>query len=81
MRQVLSLSLPQQTTKEIKKSAKQKGFTSVSSYIKYLFEADSDVISIEELLEDVKQAEKDYKEGKCIKANSLSEALALYDSK
>ena len=75
MRQVLSLSLPPQTAKEIKKNAKQKGFTSVSSYIKFLFEADNDVISKEELLEDVKIAEKEYKQGKTIKANSLAELL------
>ncbi len=75
MRQVLSLSLPPQTTKEIKKNAKQKGFTSVSSYIKYLFEADNDAISKKELLEDVKIAEMEYKQGKTIKANSLAELL------
>ncbi|MFH1947439.1 MAG: hypothetical protein ABIJ23_04780 [Candidatus Magasanikbacteria bacterium] len=80
MRQVLSLSLPQQMTKEIKKSAKQKGFSSVSSYVKYLFETDNDVITTEQLLEDVKEAERDYKAGKCIKANSLTEALKIYDS-
>ena len=80
MRQVLSLSLPQQTTKQIKKSAKQKGFASVSSYVKYLFEADNDVITIEQLLKDVKEAERDYQAGKCIKANSITEALKVYDS-
>lgn len=80
MRQVLSLSLPQETTKEIKKSAKQRGFDSVSSYIKYLFETDNDVISAKQLLRDVEEAEKDYKAGKCIKANSLTEALKIYDN-
>lgn len=80
MRQVLSLSLPQQITKQIKKSAKQKGFESVSGYIKYLFEADNDVISVAQLLKDVEEAEKDYKAGKCIKANSIDEALKIYDS-
>ncbi len=75
MRQVLSLSLPQQTTEEIKKSAKQKGFASVSSYIKYLFEADNDTISKEELLEDVRIAEMEYKQGKTIKANSIADLL------
>ncbi len=75
MRQVLSLSLPLQTTKELKKSSKQKGFTSVSSYIKYLFEADQDLISEEELLEDIRIAEKEYKAGKTIKANSIADLL------
>ncbi|PIZ94333.1 MAG: hypothetical protein COX81_03815 [Candidatus Magasanikbacteria bacterium CG_4_10_14_0_2_um_filter_37_12] len=81
MRQVLSLSLPQQTTKEIKKKAKQKGFASVSSYIKYLFEADNDVISVAQLLKDVEETERDYEEGKCIQAASITEALKIYDSK
>jgi len=80
MRQVLSLSLPQQTTRDIKKSAKQKGFSSVSAYIKYLFEADSDVITTKQLLKDVRDAEKDYADGKCIQATSVSEALNMYDS-
>ena len=80
MRQVLSLSLPKETTKEIKQSAKQKGFASVSSYIKYLFEADNDVISVAQLLKDVEEAEKDYKAGRCIKASSITEALKIYDN-
>ena len=75
MRQVLSLSLPQPTTKELKKTAKQRGFDSVSGYVKYLFEADKDLISEEELLENIKIAEKEYKEGKCVKANSLVDLL------
>ena len=81
MRQVLSLSLPQQATKEIKSLSKKKGFSSVSSYIKYLIEMDKDLILEEELLKDIKQGQSDYKKGKCIKANSLTEALDIYDSK
>ena len=81
MRQVLSLSLPLQTTKEIKKTAKQKGFASVSNYIKFLFESDNDSITKEQLLKDVKEAERDYNAGKCIKATSITEALKIYDSK
>lgn len=71
MRQVLSLSLPQQTTIEIKKSAKQRGFTSVSGYIKYLFDLDQDLISETELLNSIKSARQEYKEGRAIKAKSL----------
>lgn len=80
MRQVLSLSLPRQTTKQIKINAKQKGFASVSSYMKFLFEADNDVITKEQLLKDVKAVQRDYNEGKCIKANSISEAFKIYDN-
>ena len=75
MRQVLSLSLPQKTTKEIKKSAKQRGFDSVSGYIKYLFELDKDLISETELLNSIKSARKEYKEGEAIKAKSLAELI------
>lgn len=81
MRQVLSLSLPQQATKEIKSLSKKRGFSSVSGYIKHLVELDKDTISEEELLRDIKQGQKNYREGKCIKANSLSEAIKIYDSK
>ncbi|MBI2437005.1 MAG: hypothetical protein HYV41_04665 [Candidatus Magasanikbacteria bacterium] len=75
MRHVLSISLPLQTTKDIKKNAKQKGFVSVSSYIKYLFETDTNLISKEELLEDVRIAEMEYTRGKTVNANSIAELL------
>ena len=75
MRQVLSLSLPQQTTKEIKRNAKHRGFSSVSSYVKYLFELDKNLISEKELLNSVKEARADYKQGKMIKADSIVNLL------
>lgn len=75
MRQVLSLSLPPQTTVEIKKSAKQRGFDSVSGYVKYLFDLDKDLISETELLGSIKSARKEYKEGKAIKAKSLADLV------
>lgn len=75
MRQVLSLSLPQKTTIEIKKSAKQRGFDSVSGYVKYLFDLDKDLISETELLSSIKSARKEYKEGKAIRAKTLAELI------
>ncbi len=72
MRQVLSLSLPSQTTKELKKSSKQRGFNSVSAYVKYLFELDKNLLSEEYLLDSIKKARKEYKENKTIKADSLN---------
>ena len=69
MRQVLSLSLPEETTKELKESAKRRGFESISAYVKYLFYLDKDLISETELLNSVKSARKEYKEGKAIKEN------------
>jgi Arc/MetJ-type ribon-helix-helix transcriptional regulator len=75
MRQVLSLSLPEQITKEIKISSKQKGFSSVSGYIKYLFELDKNLISEKELLSAVREARKEYAGGKTIKAKSITDLL------
>ena len=75
MRQVLSISLPNQTTQLIKKRAKKRGFASVSGYIKYLFSLDEDLISEKELLAAVKQARREYKQGKTIKAKSMADLL------
>ncbi len=75
MRQVLSLSLPPQSNREIKNLAKKRGFTSVSGYIKYLIELDKNLISEEELLTSIKQSRKEYKAGKTVKAKSISELV------
>lgn len=75
MRQVLSLSLPLETTKQIKMRTKIKGFRSVSSYIKYLTTLDDDLISEEELLQSIKEARLEHKNGQSIKANSLADLL------
>ena len=81
MRQVLSLSLPLQVTKEIKALSKKRGFDSVSGYVKHLVESDKDVISEKELWKHIKQGRKEYKQGKCITAGSLAEAMKIYDGK
>jgi Arc/MetJ-type ribon-helix-helix transcriptional regulator len=75
MRQVLSLSLSQEMKQKIKKNAKQRGFNSVSEYVKYLFDLDKDLISERELLNSIKQARQEYKKGRAIKAKSLAEIL------
>jgi hypothetical protein len=75
MRQVLSLSLSEQITKEIKISSKQRGFNSVSAYVKYLFELDKNLISEKELLSAVKEARKEYQNGKTVKAKSIADLL------
>ena len=77
MRQVLSISLPQSEVKTIKRKTKERGFKTVSDYIKFLVKEDNDDdwISDEELMEDIRIAEKEYKEGKLIKANSLADLL------
>lgn len=75
MRKVISLSLPEKTTKEIKSLSGRRGFSSVSSYIKHLIELDKDLISEEKLLSSIKQARKEYKGGKTIVAKSMSELI------
>jgi Arc/MetJ-type ribon-helix-helix transcriptional regulator len=76
MRKVLSVSLSSDLEKKIKSKTKKKGFDSVSSYIKYLISIDNDLISEEELLEEVERAEKEYEKGDFIKAKSMAD---LYD--
>lgn len=75
MREILTLSLPQKTKQLIKKRAKNKGFDSVSGYIKYLLSLDEGLISEKELLNAVKEARKEYKQGKTIKAKSMADLL------
>ena len=75
MRQVLSLSFPEKMTKEVKNLAKRRGFDSLSSYIKYLVELDKELISETELLASVKEARREYRAGKAVKAKSIAELL------
>jgi Arc/MetJ-type ribon-helix-helix transcriptional regulator len=75
MRQVLSLSLTGQTTKELKALSKKRGFASVSDYIRELIQQDKDLISVDQLLSYVREAEKEYKAGKTIKAKSMADLL------
>ena len=75
MRQIISLSLPQEITEEVKSLSKIRGFSSVSGYIKHLIELDKDLISEKELLDSVKQARKDYKEGRTVTAKSMLELI------
>lgn len=75
MRQVLSLSLPTTDIRQIKTFAKKRGYSSVSSYVKYLLKADEDLISETELLKMVRKADKEYQAGKSIKARSIADLL------
>lgn len=75
MRQVLSLSLSEQSTKDIKKLSKKRGFKSVSEYIKYLVDLDSNLISDAELLNSVKSARQEYKSNETVTANSISDLV------
>ena len=75
MRQVLSLSLPTTDVRQVKTLARKRGYSSVSSYVKYLLKADEDLISETDLLKTVRQARKEYRAGKSIKAKSLADLV------
>jgi hypothetical protein len=75
MRQVLSLSLSPCAATELKSLAKKRGFASVSGYVQYLLGLEKDLISEKRLLASVRQARKEYKTGRTIKARSLADLL------
>jgi Arc/MetJ-type ribon-helix-helix transcriptional regulator len=75
MREILSLSLPAEMAKEIKITAKKRGFASVSEYLKKLVQMDKDMITADQLLVMAEKAEKDYKAGRTIKAASMADLL------
>jgi len=75
MREVLSISLREQTAEEIKQKAKDKGFLSVSSYISFLIEQDNDLISENELLERSKKSSSKYNKNKLHKLKSVGDLM------
>ncbi len=75
MRTILNLSLPPKTAETIKKRAKDYGFASTSGYIRFLLELDDSLISSGELIKMSARAEKEYKNKKMEKINSLAELL------
>jgi len=75
MRNILTLSLSDELKESAQKMAKKRKFGTVSEYIRFLLREDKDVITDEELWEDVQAARRDYREGKTIKAKSLRELL------
>ncbi|MFA5208025.1 MAG: hypothetical protein WC428_05200 [Candidatus Paceibacterota bacterium] len=75
MRKVLSISITDTLEKEIKRKTKLRGFDSVSDYIKSLLAIDDDLISEEELLEDIRVGQEDYKKGRIIRAKSIADLI------
>lgn len=73
MRKIINISLPEEIAKKVKSRAKTAGFRSVSGYFKSLVEMDQNLISEDELLEMVKEADREYKKG------TLKECKSLYD--
>ncbi|MBP7114060.1 MAG: hypothetical protein KBA40_01255 [Candidatus Peribacteraceae bacterium] len=64
MRSVLSISIPPKKLAALKRRAKREGMT-ISAYALRIFDAEEQFISEEELLRDIEQGRKDFKEGKC----------------
>lgn len=75
MRTILNLSLPPKIAISVKKRAKQHGFSSVSEYIRFLLEMDTDLISVEDILKMGRKAEREYRSGKIKQLNSLADLL------
>lgn len=75
MRSTLTISLPETQLEELKQKAKKHGFISISEYFRFLGNLDEGLISKEELLKFVKQAERDYKKGKLKKARPLADFI------
>jgi macrodomain Ter protein organizer (MatP/YcbG family) len=65
MRAVLSISIPPKKLQIIKKKAKKEGMT-ISAYVIQLIDEEEGMISEKELLEDLKQGEKDFAEGRYV---------------
>lgn len=79
MRKVLSISTTEIMEKKVKQNAKKNGFSNISAYVNYLFSMNDDMISEEELLNDIKSAQDDYKKGKFIKAKSIADLVKNAD--
>ncbi|MDP4007843.1 MAG: hypothetical protein Q8P68_01495 [Candidatus Peregrinibacteria bacterium] len=74
MRAILNVSLPPDKKKEIERRAKKMGL-SISSYVLYTIDLEQKMISEDELLERIKEAEKNYKEGKTKILKSLADLM------
>lgn len=60
MRQIMNISLPQETVKLIKMEVKKGGFVSVSEFMRHLIR----LWNAEQLVADVKQSKKEFARGK-----------------
>lgn len=60
MRQILNISLPEETVKMIKQEAKQEGFVSVSEFIRHVIR----VYNTKKLLKGIRQSQKEFAAGK-----------------
>ncbi len=78
MNTTISFAIPVKEAKRTRQLARQRGFRSVSQYMRFLVtsETDTDLITEEEILRRSKDAKRLYEEGKLIEAASLSEYLS-----
>jgi Arc/MetJ-type ribon-helix-helix transcriptional regulator len=76
MRSTISISLPKEEVSHMKTLAKQRGFATVSEYIRYLIsESSGEIITNQELLHRSTNADSLHKQGKLKKLSSLSELI------
>ena len=69
MRQIVNISLPVQTTKEVKKAVKDSGFASISEFFRYLLREWQEG----KLLVELEKSQKEVKSGKARKLKSLAD--------
>lgn len=74
MRAVLAISLPVQTKEEVEERA-QKAHKTTSAYVLDALEIVKQMISEEELLARIKEAERNYKKGKTKILKSLKDLI------
>ncbi|HLG25671.1 MAG TPA: ribbon-helix-helix domain-containing protein [Candidatus Gracilibacteria bacterium] len=69
MRQIVNISLPEETVKMIKAEVKKGGFASVSEFMRHLIR----LWNTEKLVRDLKDGEKAFKAGKWKTLTSLKD--------
>lgn len=75
MRQILSVSIPRARMNGLKQRAKLRGHRSMSAYIQFLLEEDLNLIPDAELIKTIRDARKEYRLGKSVRAVSMRELL------
>lgn len=69
MRQILNISLPKEMVTSVKREVKERGFSSVSEYVRSLIRKKWD----EDMWRQIQQSEKEIAEGKGVKLRSLKD--------
>ena len=76
MRSIISISLPKEEASHMRMLSKQRGFATVSEYVRYLLsESTGEIIPDQEILRRSKNADVLHAQGKLKKLASLSELL------